>query len=215
MSNEAFKSTEDSRDESSAVCAAQPLSQAKGAAQSQNASAGSEVYDWLTALVSALVFCVVLFAFFIRIMGIIGPSMMPSLFDGDRVVLSNLFYEPKQGDIVILRKLQFDEEPIVKRVIAVEGQTVDINFEKGIVYVDDEIQNEPYILEPTYTPIDFEGRITVPEGQVFVMGDNRNNSSDSRLNSIGCVDRRYIIGKLLLRVFPISSFQTITNPHNQ
>ena len=174
----------------------------------------SEAYDWLQCLVSALIICVLVFAFIVRIIGVIGSSMVPSFHDGDKVVISNLFFQPKQGDIVVLRKQQFDEKPIIKRVIAVGGQTVDIDFEQGVVYVDGEAQSEPFVAEPTYNRLDFEGRITVPQGQIFVMGDNRNYSDDSRRNSLGCVDTRYIQGKVLVRLFPFSDFQVIKNPNS-
>ena len=169
----------------------------------------SDVYEWMQSLVSALLVCVLIFAFLFRIIGIIGDSMNPTFHDKDSVVISNLFYEPKQGDVVVLRKLSFQEEPIIKRVIAVEGQTVDINFEEGIVYVDDQPLTEPYTAALTLSPLDFDGKITVPEGCVFVMGDNRNNSTDSRSNMIGCVDTRYIMGKVLLRLLPVDQFGAV------
>ena len=170
---------------------------------------GSEVYDWMQSLVSALLICVLVFAFFIRIIGIIGSSMVPTFHDGDSVIISDMFYEPKQGDVVVLRKLAFQEEPIIKRVIAVAGQTVNIDFQKGVVYVDGKALDEPYVAEPTYTALDFKGEITVPSNCVFVMGDNRNNSTDSRRSVIGCVDKRYILGKVLLRILPINKFGTV------
>ena len=182
---------------------------AKKKSEPETESEYSDVYEWMQSLVSALLVCVLVFAFLFRIIGIIGDSMNPTFHDGDSVVISNLFYEPKQGDVVVLRKLSFQEEPIIKRVIAVEGQTVDIDFEKGIVYVDDQPLAEPYIAELTLTPINFDGKITVPENCVFVMGDNRNNSTDSRSSLIGCVDTRYIMGKVLLRLLPIDQFGTV------
>ncbi|MEA4895664.1 MAG: signal peptidase I, partial [Oscillospiraceae bacterium] len=163
----------------------------------------------MQSLVSALLVCVLVFAFLFRIIGIIGSSMEPTFSDKDSVIISDLFFTPKQGDVVVLRKLSFQEEPIIKRVIAVAGQTVDINFEKGIVYVDDQPLDEPYIRELTLTPLDFDGKITVPENSVFVMGDNRNNSTDSRSAMIGCVDDRYIMGKVLLRLLPVDKFGVI------
>ena len=181
----------------------------KPTASDDERSSGSEVYDWIQCLVSALLICVLVFAFFVRIIGIIGSSMVPTFHDGDSVIISNLFYEPKQGDVVVLRKESFQDKPIIKRVIAVAGQTVDIDFENGIVYVDDQPLGEPYIAEPTLTPLDFDGKITVPEDCVFVMGDNRNNSTDSRSSMIGCVDTRYIMGKVLLRILPVSQFGKI------
>ena len=173
-------------------------------------NSSSEIYDWMQSLVSALLICVLVFAFFVRIIGIIGSSMVPTFHDKDSVIISNILYEPKQGDVIVLRKLAFEEEPIIKRVIAVAGQTVNIDFEKGIVYVDGIALDEPYIAEPTHNALDFDGEITVPENCVFVMGDNRNNSTDSRRSVIGCVDKRYILGKVLLRILPLNKFGTIT-----
>lgn len=185
-------------------------------AEGDTASAGaSELYDWLSCLVSALIICVLVFTFAARIIGIIGSSMVPSFHDGDKVVISRLFFEPEQGDIIVLRKLQFQEEPIIKRVIATEGQTVDIDFTEGIVYVDGKALKESYTADLTYARVDFDGMLTVPEGNVFVMGDNRNFSSDSRDADIGCVDKRYILGKVLVRLFPVSDFEVIENPYKQ
>jgi signal peptidase I len=166
----------------------------------------SGVYDWLESLVSALLICVLLLAFLFRTVIIIGPSMQPTFYDGNRVIISDMFYQPKQGDVVVLRKLAFEEAPIIKRVIAVAGQTVNIDFTKGIVYVDGCALDEPYIAEATHNPLDFDGEITVPDNCVFVMGDNRNNSTDSRRSVIGCVDERYILGKVLLRITPFDKF---------
>lgn len=175
----------------------------------EQVSGSSEIYDWMQSLVSALLICVLVFAFFIRIIGIIGSSMVPTFHDKDSVIISNMFYEPKQGDVIVLRKLAFEEEPIIKRVIAVAGQTVNIDFDKGIVYVDGKALDEPYIAEPTHNALDFKGEITVPDNCVFVMGDNRNNSTDSRRSVIGCVDKRYILGKVLLRILPLNKFGVV------
>ena len=103
---------------------------------------------------------------------------------------------------VVLRKDTFLEEPIVKRVIATEGQTVDIDFVSGAVYVDGELLEEDYINEPTYVEEGTEFPLTVPEGSIFVMGDNRNHSSDSRSSDLGTVDTRYVIGKAVFLLFP-------------
>ena len=168
----------------------------------------SNLYDWVQCLVAALLICVLVFAFLIRIIGIVGNSMNPTFEDGDSVVISKLFYEPKQGDVVVLRKFNLDE-PIIKRVVATEGQTVEIDFVKGIVYVDGQALDEPYIKEPTYTALDFNGSVTVPENSVFVMGDNRNDSLDSRLGIVGCVDERYIMGKVLFRLLPYNKFGSV------
>ncbi len=164
--------------------------------------ARNEAYDWIQSIVSALLICVLIFVFIARIISVEGPSMNPTLNDGDKLLVSGLFYTPKQGDIVILRKESFKEEPIVKRVIAVTGQTIDIDFEKGIVYVDGKALEEDYTAEPTWRTLDFEGPVTVPEGCIFVMGDNRNNSTDSRSDRIGFVDLRYVLGRAYLLLLP-------------
>jgi len=164
-----------------------------------------EIYDWMQSLVFALIICIIVFVFIFRIVDVSGDSMNPTLLNGDKLVVSDVFYKPKQGDIVIFRKDEYKAEALVKRVIATEGQTIEIDFDRGRVYVDGELLDEPYIAEPTHNQLDFQGPQTVPEGCVFVMGDNRNASSDSRRTQIGMVDERLIVGKVLLRVFPFDS----------
>ncbi len=164
-----------------------------------------EIYDWMQSLVFALIICIIVFVFIFRIVDVSGDSMNPTLIHGDKLVVSDVFYNPKQSDIVIFRKDEYKSEALVKRVIATEGQTIDIDFDRGRVYVDGELIDEPYIAEPTYNQLDFQGPQIVPEGCVFVMGDNRNASSDSRRAEIGMVDERLIVGKVLLRVFPLDS----------
>ena len=132
--------------------------------------------------------------------------MKPTLHNRDWMVISNLFYQPKQGDIVVLTKRQFMEQPIVKRVIAVGGQTVDIDFDTGEVTVDGVVLDEPYIAEKTHRQYDVSFPAKVPENCIFVMGDNRNHSSDSRVSTLGMVDKRYILGRLLIRIFPLNQF---------
>lgn len=178
---------------------------AKPEAAKVKTSTRGEVYEWLQCLLLALIICVVIFTFFFRIVDVSGDSMNPTLLNGDKLVVSDLFYSPKQGDIVIFRKDDYKEQALVKRVIATEGQTIEIDFDRGRVYVDGELLDEPYIAEPTYNALDFTGAQKVPEGCVFVMGDNRNASSDSRKAAIGMVDERLIVGKVLLRVFPFNS----------
>lgn len=164
-----------------------------------------EIYDWMQSLVFALIICIIVFVFIFRIVDVSGDSMNPTLLNGDKLVVSDVFYKTKQGDIVIFRKDEYKAEALVKRVIATEGQTIEIDFDRGRVYVDGELLDEPYIAEPTHNQLDFQGPQTVPEGCVFVMGDNRNASSDSRRAQIGMVDERLIVGKVLLRVFPLDS----------
>ena len=168
-----------------------------------------DLYDWIQCVVMAVIICVLLFSFFVRLVDVVGESMLPTLQSGDKIVVSNLFYEPKQGDIIVFRKDEYKEQPLVKRVIAVEGQTIDIDFNRGIVYVDGEPIDEPYIAEPTTEPMDFNGEVKVPEGCVFVMGDNRNHSTDSRLDTIGFVDKRCIMGKVYFTLFPLKNFGSV------
>ena len=165
---------------------------------------GRDLYEWAQALVCSVLAVVLLFTFVIRLIGVDGHSMVPTLQDGDRLLVLNAMLDNdyEYGDIVVLRKDTFLEEPIVKRVIATEGQTVDIDFANGVVYVDGEALDEPYINEPTYVEEGTEFPLTVPEGSIFVMGDNRNHSSDSRSSDLGTVDTRYVIGKAVFLLFP-------------
>ena len=165
---------------------------------------GREVYEWVQALVCSVLVVVVLFTFVIRMIGVDGHSMVPTLQDKDRLlVLNSMLYDDyKYGDIVVLRKSSFLSEPIVKRVIATEGQTVDIDFSTGSVYVDGVLLKEDYINELTFTEEGTEFPLTVPEGSIFVMGDNRNHSNDSRDSRLGTVDSRYVIGKAVVLAFP-------------
>lgn len=169
----------------------------------------SEVYDWIQCVVVALVFCVLIFSFFVRLVDVIGSSMYPTLENADKMLVSDLFYTPHQGDIIVFQKKSFMEEPLVKRIIAVAGQTVDIDFDTGTVYVDGKAIDEPYIAEPTTTRLDFYGPVTVPDGCVFVMGDNRNHSNDSRDERVGFVDVRTIIGKVYMTVYPLKHFGSV------
>lgn len=169
----------------------------------------SDLFDWLQCIVTALVACVLIFVFLGRTVGVVGSSMVPTLEQGDRLIISKLFYTPQRGDIVVLQKDSFADYPLIKRVIATEGQTVDIDFDAGVVYVDGVALDEPYTAEPTVTREDFDEPVTVPEGCIFVMGDNRNRSTDSRTDSIGCVDTRLIMGKALFRLTPLNKFGTI------
>ena len=178
--------------------------------QEEKRENGRELYEWVQALVGSVLVVVLVFTFVIRLIGVDGHSMVPTLQDGDRLlVLNSMLYDDyKYGDIVVLRKETFLEEPIVKRVIATEGQTVDIDFDEGVVYVDGQALEEDYIREPTYLDEGLAFPITVPEGCIFLLGDNRNNSMDSRDPSLGPVDVRCVIGKAVALVFPGKSAET-------
>jgi len=172
---------------------------------------GSAVYMLLHDFVYIFAFVTLLFVFAIRLVGVDGDSMYPTLHHADYLcLLSNVLYrDVEPGDVIVLtaREGEFAGEPIVKRVIATGGQTVDIDFDEGIVYVDGVAQDEPYINEPTYLSYNEVGQglrypVTVGEDSLFVMGDNRNHSADSRYAPLGLVDEREVLGKALCIVFP-------------
>lgn len=147
----------------------------------------------------------ILFLLVFRVVVVSGTSMNHTLLDGDYLLLvsSTLYRNPKQGDIVVASKASFEDgTPIVKRVIAVEGQTVDIDFQNSIVYVDGVALEEDYAWTPTIHSGGVEFPLEVQEGCVFVMGDNRSNSRDSRFLEIGQIDKREIIGKAIFLFFP-------------
>ena len=160
-----------------------------------------ESRDYLVILILFMLVYILCF----RVVIVVGNSMFDTLVDGDYLVLiSNVFYtEPKHGDIIVASKDSFrNGECIVKRVIATEGQEVDIDFEKGIVYVDGEALQEDYIYSETklYEGISFP--LTVTEGCLFVLGDNRMDSTDSRSPEIGLIDKREVLGKAVFLLYP-------------
>lgn len=159
-------------------------------------------YDVVSVFGTALIIIAFIFTFIVRIVGVDGDSMNKNLFDGDWLLVSAISSNIERGDIVISTQPNAFNEPIVKRVIAKGGQEVDIDFSTGKVYVDGEELNEPYIAEPTRTDEGTAFPLIVPEGKLFLMGDNRNNSTDSRSPLVGCVDERYILGVAKCRVTP-------------
>lgn len=162
-----------------------------------------EILDMCEVAMISLIVVVLVFTFIFRIVGVKGDSMMNTLSDGDRLIISHMMYEPEQGDIVVVELKDLFNTPIIKRVIAVEGQTVDID-DDGNVYVDGIQLSEDYIHDSTSPKSYNEYPLTVPEDSVFVMGDNRNNSTDSR--DFGCVNENNILGKVIVRLFPITKF---------
>lgn len=176
----------------------------------RNAAAADRLglYDWLQCVVSAVVAGILIFVFVGRISGIEGPSMMQTLQNGDLVVVSNLLFTPKYGDVVFIKTETYGNTPIVKRIVATAGQTVSIDFEQGIVSVDGRPLKEEYTNTPTNLREDFEGPVTVPDGKVFVMGDNRDDSTDSRSSAVGFVDTRNILGKVWFVLIPGVGYDT-------
>ena len=175
-----------------------------------------ELFDWAESLVPALAAVVLVFVFAVRLIGVSGSSMLPTLQDRNYLIVSKLFYDPKPGDIVVITKEGFlvnsdgREDSFVKRIIAVGGQTVDIDYDEGTVWVDGELQDASFTYTPTTRRGDMKLPATVPEGCVFVLGDNRNGSTDSRYTLVGMVDERYIVGRVLLRVLPITKFGVVS-----
>ncbi len=167
------------------------------------------IYDWLESLVTAIVACILIFLFLFRVVNVEGSSMVPTLRESDKIVISRLAGSFKYGDIVVLTKTSFDDDSIVKRVIATEGQTIDIDFEEGIVTVDGKVLQEPYIADKTKRQMDFNGPVTVPEGCIFCMGDNRNQSTDSRRSTIGMIDTRCVLGRVVLRLWPLNKIGAV------
>lgn len=163
------------------------------------------VLDYLHDLVGLLAVIMLVFSLLFRVVVVSGPSMNDTLVHGDwLLLLGNFFYsEPEAGDIVVASKDSFEDgEPIIKRVIATEGQLVDIDFFNGIVYVDGIALEEPYTLTPTNIQEGMTFPLTVASGCIFVMGDNRNESKDSRSTEIGLIDTREVLGKAVFLIFP-------------
>lgn len=179
-----------------------------------------ELWDWVQAIVIALVIAFLVKHFVFTLVQVDGDSMLPTLQDNNRLYVNRFMYTPEKGDIVIFTPEDDPERPYIKRVIATEGDTVYVDFETGDVYVNDEIIDEPYINETTRTTGSYINRlmqtgnysreqpIVVEEGKIFVMGDNRNRSRDSR--EIGQVDREDVIGGAVFRFWPLNEFGSLS-----
>lgn len=164
----------------------------------------STLYDWLGSLFTALICVLIVMTFFFRVIDVDGPSMESTLINTDKVIITDLFYTPHQGDIVVISHGEKYEKALIKRVIATEGQNLMIDFENNKVYVDGELLDEDYIQGYTKlgdrTPEEVNG--IIPEGKVFVMGDNRTVSLDSRFKEVGLINVSDIIGKAQIDIIP-------------
>lgn len=190
-----------------------------------------EIFEWAEMLAVSVCAVLILMTVVVRHSPVTGHSMYPTLIgapaslpdplaapagQNDVLLISDLFYTPKSGDIVVTQANGHMENPLVKRVIAAEGQSLRIDFETWSVYVDGEKLDEPYVNKVDYPmnkqnydefmaqscKLNEDGSYIIPEGYVFCMGDNRNGSADSRLEAIGLIDERLVVGKVLFRVFP-------------
>lgn len=171
------------------------------------------LFEYIETLVVAAVIVVLLTAFVARLVRVDGESMAPTLQDGDFLVSTHAFFKPERGNIVVITQPNEVRVPLIKRVIGLEGDVVDIDYETGVVVINGEALEEQYIdepinLEPKYKT---ELPLTVPKGYLFVIGDNRNNSSDSRDSRIGLIDERYILGRTGMRLFPPSRMGVVVN----
>ncbi len=197
-----------------------------------------EIFEWAEMLAVSVCAVLILMTVVVRHSPVTGHSMYPTLIgapaslpdplaapagQNDVLLISDLFYTPKSGDIVVTQANGHMENPLVKRVIAAEGQSLRIDFETWSVYVDGEKLDEPYVNKVDYPmnkqnydefmaqscKLNEDGSYIIPEGYIFCMGDNRNGSADSRLEAIGLIDKRLVVGKVLFRVFPFDRIGTV------
>ena len=169
------------------------------------------LYDWLGTLLMAIVVILLIMTFFLRQVTVNGSSMTDTLTHQDRLLVSNFMYQPQCGDIVVVTHGKELDEPIIKRVIATEGQHLEINYETNQVIVDGKVLEEDYIKGrtlPLYRPTRIPE--VIPEGYVFVMGDNREDSLDSRSEKVGLIPVENIIGKAFFRIMPFEKFGSVS-----
>ena len=173
----------------------------------KNSTLGQEIKDWVVSILIAVVLAFFIRYFIVELYMVEGPSMRPTLVNSERLVVNKFIYhfkQPERGDVLVFRYPRDPSRDFIKRVIAVAGDTIEIK--DGRVFLNGQLQNEPYILEKTRSSYSLA---TVPEGTIFVMGDNRNNSEDSRFKDVGFVPLDMIKGKAVMVFWPLDQMKTL------
>ena len=166
-------------------------------------------FDWCSSIMASFVVIFIIFCFLFRVVQVSGNSMLETLHSGDWLIVSHAGGDFQHGDIVVATSPTYEGGPVIKRVIGVEGDEIFIDFQRGEVLVNGVVLDEPYINTPTNVRYDVEFPVTVPENCVFLMGDNRNGSLDSRSTVIGMVDEEYILGRVITRLLPFDKIDYI------
>lgn len=180
----------------------------KGTRESSSVYEKASAYIYsLFSMILILMVCVfVLFTFFLRLVSVSGDSMIPNIYHGEKIVVSDFMYTPDYGDVVVIGRTTETDNSIIKRVVGLPGDTVNINFETHMITVNGGVITEKYRTEGAISKRgDMTFPLNVPEGCVFVLGDNRNNSLDSRYTSVGFIKLDEITGKALFKLFPPGS----------
>ena len=170
----------------------------------------SSFFHWMSGIVAVLFVIFLVVMLFFRPVTVSGPSMEPTLHDGDRLFVYSFMYEPENGDVIVARSPDGADMPVIKRVIAKEGQVVEVDYENGTVTVDGVVMEENYISGMSKVPQnEIEYPYTVPADRIFVMGDYRDESRDSRHKTFGCIDENTVAGKAVFRFYPFSSMTEV------
>ena len=167
-------------------------------------------YEWIESIIQAIIPVAILLSFVFRIFTVNGTSMLDTLHHGEKLLVSEWYYKPASGDVVVIREGAYFKKPLVKRIIAAEGQTLNIDFDTCTVTVDGKVIDESsYVKDRIWYMEDGEIPAVIPKGKCFVMGDNRNGSTDSRSEIIGLINNDDVIGKVLFVIFPFNRIKAV------